>query len=419
MIYLNNDDIKEDLSDFNLDETKLLWKQKNFLILLLGDLLISFGSKVYELVLPLLIYKLTKSSIVMGTMKAVEFLPNLLLAVFIGVLVDRTDRKRFLIYTLFIQIILLSTLYISIKSGHKYISLFYVIVFFFMALFYCYDNAMTSIVKDVIPYNLLTSANSKFSFISTFIGIIGPAISGFILVLSNLEDGLLITMFALLGGFIVFSFLKSHKKQVEAKKENQSILEDIKEGWIELRRNHSLWLLTLIVVFTNATSGLFDSMVIFFAEDSFHLSSFQLGVVFSIAGLGGLIGSISTDYISKKLKFGKLIGITIFSIGFAYLIMYFASNVFLIGFSLFLEGIFNSIFAICIYTYRQETTPSHLIGRISGITGAIFMIGVPLSMFGSGWIVSIINAKYLFLSAAILNLLIFIVYRKLSLWKLT
>ncbi|WP_179211491.1 MFS transporter [Thermoanaerobacterium thermosaccharolyticum] len=394
---MNNDEIKENLLDIRSHETKLLWRQKNFLILLLGDLLISFGSKVYELVLPLLIYELTKSSIVMGTMKAVEFLPNLLLAVFIGVLVDRTDRKRFLIYALFIQIILLSTLYISIKSGHKYILLFYIICFFFMALFYCYDNAMTSIVKDVIPYNLLTSANSKFSFISTFIGIIGPAISGFILVLSNLEDGLLITMLALLGGFIVFSFLKSHKKQVEAKKENQSIFEDIKEGWIELRRSHSLWLLTLIVVFTNATSGLFDSMVIFFAEDSFHLSSFQLGVVFSIAGLGGLIGSLSTDYISKKLKFGKLIGITIFSIGFSYIIMYFASNIFFIALSLFLEGIFNSIFAICVYTYRQETTPSHLIGRISGITGAIFMIGVPLSMFGSGWIASIINTKYYFL----------------------
>ncbi|MGF7396841.1 MFS transporter [Thermoanaerobacterium thermosaccharolyticum] len=416
---MNNDEIKENLLDIRSHETKLLWRQKNFLILLLGDLLISFGSKVYELVLPLLIYELTKSSIVMGTMKAVEFLPNLLLAVFIGVLVDRTDRKRFLIYALFIQIILLSTLYISIKSGHKYILLFYIIGFFFMALFYCYDNAMTSIVKDVIPYNLLTSANSKFSFISTFIGIIGPAISGFILALSNLEDGLLITMLALLGGFIVFSFLKSQKNQIEAKKENQSILEDIKEGWIELRRNHSLWLITLIVVFTNATSGLFDSMVIFFAEDSFHLSSFQLGLVFSIAGLGGLIGSLSTDYISKKLKFGKLIGITIFSIGFSYIIMYFASNIFFIALSLFLEGIFNSIFAICVYTYRQETTPSHLIGRISGITGAMFMIGVPLSMFGSGWIASIINTKYLFLGAAILNLLIFIVYRKLSLWNLT
>lgn len=205
---MNNDEIKENLSDVQSHETKLLWRQKNFLILLVGDLLISFGSKVYELVLPLLIYELTKSSIVMGTMKAVEFLPNILLAVFIGVLVDRTDRKRFLIYVLFIQIILLNILYISIKSGHKYISIFYIIGFFFMALFYCYDNVMTSIVKDVIPYNLLTSANAKFSFVSTFIGIIGPAISGFILALSNLEDGLLITMFALLGGFIVFFFFK-------------------------------------------------------------------------------------------------------------------------------------------------------------------------------------------------------------------
>jgi hypothetical protein len=42
--------------------------------------------------MPLILYELTQSAAAMTAMRAVELLPNLLLAMFIGVWVDRIDR---------------------------------------------------------------------------------------------------------------------------------------------------------------------------------------------------------------------------------------------------------------------------------------------------------------------------------------
>ncbi len=62
-----------------------IWKSSSFIVLFSTAFFVAFGSKIYDRALPLLVYELTESSEMMGWMRAVEFLPNLLLALFIGV----------------------------------------------------------------------------------------------------------------------------------------------------------------------------------------------------------------------------------------------------------------------------------------------------------------------------------------------
>jgi putative flippase GtrA len=95
-----------------------------------------------------------------------------------------------------------------------------------------------------------------------------------------------------------------------------------------------------------------------------------------------------------------------------------AQNVWMLCLSLFLSGMIGTIENICIWTFRQETTPTHLIGRISGITGSIFKLGMVFSIYGSGWVTVWQGPWAAFLAAAVGNLLIFLVYRRLSLWRL-
>ncbi|KZE48361.1 hypothetical protein AV540_17330 [Brevibacillus parabrevis] len=98
--------------------------------------------------------------------------------------------------------------------------------------------------------------------------------------------------------------------------------------------------------------------------------------------------------------------------------MVFANSTWLLCLSLFLTGLIATIENVCIWTIRQETTPAHLIGRISGITGSIFKLGIVFSIFGSGFMTVSIGPWAVFLVAALGNMLIFLVYRKLSLWRL-
>ncbi|MGU3471752.1 hypothetical protein ACLBWT_11435 [Paenibacillus sp. D51F] len=73
---------------------------------------LALGGKLYELTLRLFLYDLTHSAVAMSAMRSMEFLPSLLLAVFIGVLVDRSRKKRWTILSVFFQTAVLAGLYL-------------------------------------------------------------------------------------------------------------------------------------------------------------------------------------------------------------------------------------------------------------------------------------------------------------------
>ncbi len=393
-----------------------VWRNRSFVVIFFSTALLAFGSKVYELALPLIIYEMTKSSVYMATMRSIEFLPNLLLAMFIGVLVDRFNKKKWTQMMVVGQAVLLLALFLLVEYGLADLVHFYVAGFLLMMLNYGFGNARVSIVKHVIPKPLLTSANAKFSFVNTLVEIMGPAISGFILLFSSLHDGLLFTACAYLMALLSISFLEQDDLHPAA--QQGSFWQEFLAGWRELFANRPLWLITLLVIFLNSTAGMYDAMVIFFAKDRLQLDNSQLGMVLSAAGLGGLVGSALVSYCRRRFPTGRLLGGTIFLLAIAYFVMYLATNIWVMCLSLFLSGMIGTIESICIWTFRQETTPAHLIGRISGITGSIFKLGMVFTIYGSGWVSEFLGTAYVFLAAAIANLLIFLVYRRLTLWNL-
>ena len=392
-----------------------IWRNRPFLILFFTSAFLACGAKVYELALPLILYDMTQSPVTMTTMKSIEFLPNLLLAMFIGVLVDRFSKKRWSQWMVFGQMVLLFMLYGLTETGHAQVIHYYIAGFLLMAFNYGFNNARVSMIKQVVPTPLLTSANARFSFMSTFIEIMGPAITGFILLLSSLHSGLLITGIAYLLALIAISLLERTDVSVQA---TGGFWLEFKAGWRELLGNRPLWLITLLVIFLNATSGMYDAMIIFFAKDHLKLENSELGLVLSVAGVGGLLGSSVVARLRRRFPIGKIMGMTILLLGLSYFLMVFASSAWVLCLSLFLTGLISTIENVCIWTFRQETTPSHMIGRISGITGSIFKLGIVFSIYGSGWMTLLLGPWVVFLTAAVGNVLIFLVYRRLSLWRL-
>ncbi|SFA69489.1 MULTISPECIES: MFS transporter [unclassified Bacillus (in: firmicutes)] len=391
------------------------WQNPNFLILLISGTIVTFGSKIYELALPLILYSTTSSPVVMSTMRGIEFLPNLFLAMFIGVLVDRARKKRWSLWMITLQIVILLVLFLSIHYGNAPILLFYICGFFLMTFNYAFLNARASMVKLALPNEMLTSANASFNLVHNFIGIMGPALTGLILMLSSLHMGLLITAISFMFSFMILLLVKADENVGIAKKEG--FWKELKEGWVELYRNQTLWLVTIAVVFLNSTAGMVDTTVIFYAKDVLKLSNAELGVLLSTAGIGGLLGSLIIGKVRAKWTTGVVTTVTTLLLGFTYLMMYFASNPYVLGVSLLLNGVFSTICSLCIWTFRQESTPHHLIGRISGITGSAFKLGMPFAIFAAGWISELANPEWVFLLSFIGNILIFIFCRMSLLWK--
>ncbi|OGT73717.1 MAG: hypothetical protein A3H44_09375 [Gammaproteobacteria bacterium RIFCSPLOWO2_02_FULL_57_10] len=392
-----------------------IWQHRNFVILVSTGFLLSFGARVYELALPLIIYELTQSSVAMGIMRAIQFLPIFLFGMIIGVFVDRADKKRWMLTMVSAQTVLLFALYFRTRSGHVSAELFYVAGFFLMLLSYAYVNARISSVKWALPTSMLTSANAKFTFVQTLMQVMGPAISGAILFLSSLYLGLLITAVIYLLALLVLARLQLQ----EAPRSTlpTSFRSELREGWSALRENKALWVMTWFVVFFNASSASYELMVIFYVKDELQWSTAQVGIVLSCAGIGGLLGSVLTERIRMAIGIGASLALSLVVLGVTYSLTGFHSSAYTVGVAMFGFGFMTTMQNICIWAYRHETTSAPLIGRVSGMTGAIFKIGVPLALVGAGLLAEVAGARAVFVVCGIVQALVFLVFYRTSLMR--
>ncbi|MEK5028582.1 MFS transporter [Paenibacillus sp. FSL M7-1046] len=394
-----------------------IWRSPAFMILLGTGAIMALGNKIYELALPLILYDLTKSSVVMSTMRGIEYLPNLLLAMFIGVLVDRVHKKRWSLTAILLQIVILAGLYAAIEMGIHSLWLLYIAGFLLMTFGYAYSNARVAMVKQSLPESMLTPANASYNFVTTFVGIAGPVLSGFLLILPNLHVSLLITAIAFTLAFITLSCIRTHEETASPSSKRDGFWKELHAGWIELRTNRLLWTMTIAVIFLNSTSGMVDTTIIFFAKDELKLGNALLGLVFSAAGIGGLAGSLLIGKLRGYFTVGQLITLSSLCVGLTSIIFYWSHSAYVLAFGLFLYGLFETISTVSIWTFRQETTPYQLIGRVSGITGSIFKLGMPFAIIASGWISELSGPRTVFLITIGINMLIFAGCLLSPLWK--
>src|SRR6201993_1034057 len=74
-------------------------RHRNFRLFFGGQSISLIGTWMTRIATAWLVYRLTKSSLLLGTVSFAGQIPTFLLAPFAGVLVDRTDRRKVLIWT--------------------------------------------------------------------------------------------------------------------------------------------------------------------------------------------------------------------------------------------------------------------------------------------------------------------------------
>lgn len=393
-----------------------IWRNQSFLVLLSSTFLLSIANRIYELLLPLILYELTYSSVVVTTMRTAELLPNLLFGIFIGVIVDRVNKKKMALWSIGLQTGLLLCLAYLLKIESSWLPAFYVIGFMLMTCNYGYFNAQIGLVKANIPTEYLNSANAKFSFIETFINVMGPVLSGLILLLPLFYEGVLITACTYFLCLLILSRLSN--KTEEPRPVRSGFFEDLEEGWIAFKQNRALWIMTIFIMLLNSTFTVVQTTILIFAKEDLGLSSAEVAAVISAAGIGGMIGSLFINRLRQTWGLGLMFGVSAIFHAASYLLMYFSENRYTLIIALLISGIATSFYSVCAYTFRLEQTTPELIGRISGITGTFFRIGMPVTVYLSGGAIQKWGSAPIFLVTALLNILIFLVYRVTPLWKL-
>lgn len=385
-----------------------LFKNKWFMIYFSASFFSKIGSQIYLFALPWLLFERTGSVGWMSTMWAVEMLPFILVGPFLGVFVDRWDRRKVLIWSDFSRMILVCLIPLLYKVGFLNIIWLFAIGFCLSIFMIMFDLVSDfSVIPQLVAREQLTTANSLYRTMDNITTMLGPVIAGGIVGLIGTVESLYLDGLSYLITLIVVIFLPINLRNEKANTHRtwQSVFHDIKEGITFLFRSEILWVLAIIGALLNLAVGALNTVMRFYLANELH-NALLVGTMYSIIGIMTTIGSICAPLLLKRMPIGRAIVHLSQAMFIGGCIMLIPAGWFmpLIGYGMISMAM--TIHVIYTFTIRQLEIPNEFMGRINATFRMILTVSFPLSALLLGGLANAYGTRIAFMCTAFILLFI-------------
>lgn len=382
------------------------WK-KNFLIIWTGQAFSQFSSSVLQFAIVWYLTDHTGSALVLSAAMLMGFLPQGLLGPFIGVYIDRYDRKKIMIISdLFIAAASL-LLVLAGLSGEPPVKLILVVLLLRSLGTAFHHPSLQAVTPQIVPADQLTRCAGYSQSLQSVSQLISPALAAVLYSAWSLSG---IIMLDVLGALIAVGSLLLAKIPLLPPRDTSArphLLREAFSGFRILRSKRGVMGLVLISALYSLalmpTSALFPLMCMsYFGGTSVHASIAE--ITFSVGLLCGSL--VLARWGGSKNKVHTIIGS--FLLMSASLI---ASGLLpRDGFVLF--AVFSAVMGISgpfywgMYTpiLQQSFEPQYM-GRVMSLSSSIMVICAPVGMAFSGVFAELFGVEKWFLVAGGLTLI--------------
>lgn len=364
---------------------------RDFILVVLGQIISLFGNATIRFVLPLYLLNHTGSSALFGMVTACAFIPTIILSPIGGIVADRVNKRNIMVVLDFIT----SVVIIAFSLLLAEINLVLLVTVTLMILYGiagAYQPSVQASVPVLVKPDQFMAANSIINIISSFSALIGPVLGGILYSTYGLIPVLWICVICFLLSAIMEIFIQiPFVKQAS----NVSIWRIIKQDFIEsihfIRKEKPI--IGKVLVFTCGINLFLSSMLIvglpYIVTEvlPFHinLANTLCGFAQGAMAIGGLIGGIMAGIYSKKLviqKAGNLIMICagcVFPIGIVLMFSQSAIiNYIVMAGCCSIIMIFSTIFTVEMMSFVQAETPPNLIGKVISVIFMVSMCSQPI-----------------------------------------
>ncbi|BFH63997.1 MFS transporter [Paenibacillus azoreducens] len=391
---------------------------KSYLLLMIAKMVSHFGDSIDSIAYSWMVYMITGSEILMGTLFAFNFIPGIAFSLFTGVLVDRWPKKKILIIAASGRGVIVTLTALLYLTNH--LQPWHLFIFTFInSTFQCFSNpAEMSIVPRLLPKELLLTGNSITASATRTAELGGLAVAGGLIALVGISGSMLInaaTFFIAAILFLGIRFNQAVKSAVSPNGESPpkaaaSYWKEFLSGFHYVRKQSMLVVTISAGAFVNLCLTPWNVLQPVYVKEILHSGPFGL----SLLGISLVTGMVlSGIYISQKgsaFKKSTLIVFGYLLLGVTYSLLYMPA---FIGFyPLYAAAIccFGMGFAISfintpVSTFMMETTPHDMLGRIGALSSMIGTCTIPLGGLIAGYAGSVLDANHVFLIFGILMMI--------------
>jgi MFS family permease len=286
-------------------------RSRNYRLFFVGQMISLVGTFLTQIATVWLIYKLTKSPLLLGTVAFAGQIPLFFLAPFGGVWADRWNKRRLLVITQILsglQSLALAVLTLTHIEVWEIIALA-----FCQGLINCFDmparQAFT--VEMVENREDLSNAIALNSTMVHAARSLGPAAAGFLVY--YVGEGLCFLIDSISYIAVVASLLLMHVKPQAPKERTRSVVEELREGIAYVWDSVPIRVLLLLMALLSLTGmPAFSILMPIFADSmapGAGRGSQTLGILQGVSGLGALAGAIYLASRRSVIGLGRVIAL--------------------------------------------------------------------------------------------------------------
>lgn len=282
-----------------------LWRNRDYMWLWSGQVVSTLGSTASTILYPLLILALTDSPAAAGVAGALRAIPYLVLSLPVGALIDRWDRKAVMIRCDVGRALAVASIPLAIAFDALTVAQIYVVTLVEGSLFVFFNIAEVAALPRVVPAAQLPEATAQNEAGYGIANILGPPMGtalyqAFGRAVPFLADALTYCV-------SILSLMRVKARfQVESAPRERDLWREVAEGLRWLWGNPLIRYMAFLTGGLNVINAAMPLLVIVLAKDV-GASDAEIGLIFSFAGAGGILGSLIGGRIQRRFSFGQVI----------------------------------------------------------------------------------------------------------------
>ncbi|MCB0979517.1 MAG: MFS transporter [Acidimicrobiaceae bacterium] len=365
-----------------------------------GSAISNLGDGVLVAALPLLAARITDDRLSVGLVSTFFTIPWLLLALPVGALVDRADRRTVLVLADTYRAVLVGGLAAVAAFADVQMWMLWLLAFGLGAGEVFFDSASTSILPAIVPAEQLERANGwRYSAevaANTFIGLpIGSALFALAVWLPFGVDAASFVVAVLLT-----MSLRGRFRAEAAPDGKAGMRRELAEGFGWLRRHRLLRNMAVALGLTNLAFAATESTFVLFATEELGIDEGWFGVLVGIIGAGALVAGILGGRIVEKV--GRRFAVVVAS--FAPIVTMLAIGLLPITWwavaMTTVQAAMTTVWSIVAVSLRQQLVPANLFGRVNGVYRWFIWGAMPVGGFVGGIVAARFGLRAPYFTAA-------------------
>ncbi|HVB61044.1 MAG TPA: MFS transporter [Ktedonobacteraceae bacterium] len=380
---------------------------RNFRLLWISLIVSSVGTWMQIVAQSLLILQITHgSALALGIVALAQSSSFFLFALIGGSVADRVDKRRFLLMTQSLSMCLAFLFGILTLAGIIQVWMIVLLAFCSGSVLSFDQPTRSSLIPMLVPRADLMNALSLQATVFNGAAVVGPALAGIAIgllasaghlfgltgSLAGYAGNFLLNGVSYFGVLFVLYFIRVPREAVELGTEKRGpMLDSIRAALGAVRRDPALpWVLSGYgaLLFFGPSNTL---ILPIFATQILHLNAFQLGLLFSAAGLGTLVGALTVASLGDFRYKGLLLLVALFLWTGALIVFAVSHLLWLSVLALFVFGMAQNGVGATVITLAQMRVAPQMRGRVMSLNTLLVMGVRPLGDFSASGMITLVG----------------------------